>query len=111
MTAYIGGSPRAFPARYAALDLRRLVRAGNPPTLILAGIEDPLLPIADARDFARQARRHGARVRLLEFPYSGHDFNTTYHSLTNQIITGVVTRFLADATGKGQARRVDAIRR
>ncbi len=100
MAAYIGGPPRAFPQRYAALDLRRLLDAANPPTLLLAGVEDPLLPIAAARDFTRRAHALGARVRLVEFPYSGHDFNTTYHSITNQIITGSVTRFLADATDR-----------
>ena len=107
MTTYIGGPPRAVPERYAALDLRRLLDDSNPPTLILAGVEDPLLPIAAARDFTRRAHAIGARVRLVEFPYSGHDFNTTYHSITNQIITGSVTRFLADATD----RRNLAIRR
>lgn len=104
MTSYIGGSPREFPDRYAALDLRRLVRPSNPPTLILAGIEDPLLPIAAARDFNALAKAGGARVRLVAFPYSGHDFNTTYHSLTNQIITGIVTQFLATATNRSTER-------
>lgn len=107
MASYIGGPPHTFPARYAALDLRRYLGPTNPPTLLLAGIEDPLLPIAAARDFARRADAMGGRVRLIEFPYSGHDFNTTYHSITNQIITGSVTRFLADATD----RRDRAIRR
>ena len=109
MTAYIGGSPQEFPQRYAALDLRRLIRASNPPTLILAGIDDPLLPIAAARDFAALAKARGAPVRLVAFPYSGHDFNTTYHSLTNQIITGTVTQFLGEATGRsaGASQAVD----
>ncbi|GAA0660753.1 acetyl esterase/lipase [Sphingomonas insulae] len=105
MAAYIGGSPRQFPERYAALDLRRLLRPSNPPTLILAGIEDPLLPIAAVRDFTRLAQAKSAPVRLVAFPYSGHDFNTTYHSLTNQIITGIVPRFLTRATQEASNSR------
>lgn len=100
MTMYLGGSPERYPDRYAALDLRRHVDRRNPPTLILAGRDDPLLPVADVEAFTRRSRATGATVRLILFPYSGHDFNTTYGGISNQIVVGAVQQF-SQAHGGG----------
>lgn len=100
MTRYLGGSPERHPDRYAALDLRRYADPRNPPTLIMAGRDDPLLPAVAARQFADRSAAKGAKVRLILFPYSGHDFNTTYASITNQIVTGAIAKFSA-ANGAG----------
>ena len=39
-------------------------------------------------------------MRLILFPYSGHDFNTTYGGISNQIVVGVVQQF-SQAHGGG----------
>lgn len=100
MRRYLGGSPERYPERYAALDLRRYADPRNPPTLIMAGRDDPLLPAAAAQEFADRSTAKGAKVSLILFPYSGHDFNTTYGSITNQIVIGAVAQFTA-AHGAG----------
>lgn len=94
MTRYIGGPPEAYPARYAALDLRRLVAPGKPPTLILAGENDPLLPIASVEAFATRSAASGNSVDLVVLPYAGHNFNTAYHSIANQLTMETITRFM-----------------
>ena len=93
---YIGGAPDRYPDRYAAVDLRRYAATKNPPTLILAGAQDPLLPAAAAIDFARNATAAGNQVRLVMFPYSGHDFNTAFGSITNQAAIQIVAQFMTD---------------
>lgn len=96
LTRYLGGSPQQYPARYAAVDLRRLIAPGNPPTLILGGADDPLVSPEGAMDFTRRATAAGNTARLILFPYSGHDFNTAYGSITNQAILQIVAQFMAD---------------
>ncbi|KHA62673.1 hypothetical protein NI18_21535 [Sphingomonas sp. Ant20] len=38
----------------------------------------------------------GNETKLVLFPYSGHDFNTTFDSVTNQTMIQTVARFLTD---------------
>lgn len=96
LTRYIGGSPQEFPERYAAVDLRRFRFPTNPPTLILGGALDPILPPEAATDFMRKANASGLEVRQILFPYSGHDFNTTYSSITNQAVRQIIAQFIID---------------
>lgn len=96
LTRYIGGSPEQYPDRYAAIDLRRFQMPNNPPTLILGGASDPLLPSESATEFTRKATAAGLEVHHILFPYSGHDFNTTYDSITNQAILQIIAQFMID---------------
>jgi acetyl esterase/lipase len=96
LTRYIGGSPRDYPDRYAAIDLRHFQFPSNPPTLLLGGASDPLLPAEAGADFMRKANAAGLEVDQILFPYSGHDFNTTYNSITNQAIRQIVAQFMID---------------
>jgi len=96
LTRYIGGSPRDFPERYAAIDLRHFQFPSNPPTLILSGASDPLISAEAGADFVRRANAAGLEVRRILFPYSGHDFNTTYNSITNQAMRQIIARFIVD---------------
>jgi acetyl esterase/lipase len=96
LTAYLGGSPEQYPDRYAAADLRRSYGPGDPPTLILGGADDPLVPPQGAADFTRKANAAGYPVRHILFPYSGHDFNTTYDSVTNQALLQIIAQFVID---------------
>ncbi|HEX7852040.1 MAG TPA: alpha/beta hydrolase [Sphingomonas sp.] len=96
LTRYIGGSPRDYPERYAAIDLRHFQFPSNPPTLLLGGASDPLLPAEAGADFMRKANAAGLEVHQILFPYSGHDFNTTYNSITNQAMRQIIAQFIVD---------------
>ena len=96
LTSYFGGSPEQYPERYAAADLRRSLGPGNPPTLILGGANDPLVPPEGAADFTRKAGAAGYQVRHILFPYSGHDFNTTFDGVTNQALLQIIAQFMID---------------
>lgn len=96
LTRYIGGSPRDYPDRYAAIDLRHFQFPSNPPTLILGGASDPLLSAEAGGDFVRKGKAAGLDVQQILFPYSGHDFNTTYNSITNQAMRQIIAQFIVD---------------
>ena len=96
LTRYIGGSPKQYPDRYAALDLGRLRFPTNPPTLITGGAQDPILPAAAATEFVRKATAAGLPMRQILFPYSGHEFNTTYDSITNQALRQINAQFIVE---------------
>ncbi len=96
LTRYIGGSPRDYPERYAAIDLRHFQFPSNPPTLILGGASDPLLSAEAGGDFVRKGNAVGLEVHQILFPYSGHDFNTTYNSITNQAMRQIIAQFIVD---------------
>jgi acetyl esterase/lipase len=96
LTRYIGGSPRDYPERYAAIDLRHFQFPSNPPTLILGGASDPLLSAEAGGDFVRKGKAVGLEVNQILFPYSGHDFNTTYNSITNQAMRQIIAQFIVD---------------
>ncbi|MEG3176291.1 alpha/beta hydrolase [Sphingomonas sp. RB3P16] len=109
LTRFLGGPPEQFPERYAAVDLRPKQYPSNPPTLILGGAADPLLPPAAAREFTRRATAAGLNVRHILFPYSGHDFNTRYDGITNQALRQIFAQFLvAHHVGPGPARSTRA---
>lgn len=99
LSDYIGGSPEQYPERYAALNPTRYLPMPIPPTLLFAGSDDPLVPPGGAADFERKARAAGRNVRRIVFPYSGHDFNTAFGSIPDQVIRQQVLRFMEDHAG------------
>ena len=64
----------------SAVELRRI----TPPTLVMCGDRDPLVPVGQAWDLARQVR-HG---RLFVAPDSGHDVLTQQPALALEAIGG-----------------------
>lgn len=96
LTRYLGGPPEQYPERYAAVDLRPQQLPSNPPTLILGGAADPLIPPAAATEFTRRAQAAGLDVQHVLFPYSGHDFNTNFDSITNQALLQIVEQFMIE---------------
>ena len=60
-------------------------------------------------DFTRRATAAGNTARLILFPYSGHDFNTTYGSITNQAMLQIIAQF-SDQPRIGVERRIEAAR-
>jgi acetyl esterase/lipase len=64
----MGGTPREHPDRYTATSSATYLSPASPPTLLLLGEEDRLVPIAGAKRFARQARALGRTVNVLECP-------------------------------------------
>lgn len=101
--AYLGGSPERYPARYAHIDPALHIGPHAPPTLVIVGENDHLLPPHLAYRFAAKARRGGVDVRLVRFPYGQHLFDQATNSIGNQLVLGATKRFL-ESKGQGPVR-------
>ena len=66
---YPAGAPRQFAAIVADGDRRERLKAVTTPTLVIHGVDDPLVPVEGGRDTAASI----AGARLLEIPGMGHD--------------------------------------
>ncbi len=92
--AYVGGSPERYPERYAHVDPAYQIGPKAPPTLLIVGENDHLLPPDLTYRFAGQARRGGVAIDLIRFPYGQHLFDQATNSLGNQLVLGATQRFL-----------------
>jgi acetyl esterase/lipase len=95
-TYYVGGSPQQFPDRYRFVDSATHINAAAPPTLVIFGANDHLVP-PDATDrFAQQARHAGIDIESIPFPYGDHAFNLNQDGIGNQFYLGMTDKFLSE---------------
>jgi triacylglycerol lipase len=96
-TYYLGGPPQRYPDRYRAVDSGTYVSPAAPPTLVIHGDRDRLVPPQGVRAFVDKARAAGVRVELVRVPYADHAFDGfASGSLGNQARLTVTARFLRD---------------
>jgi acetyl esterase len=94
-TYYVGGSPQQFPDRYRFAASGTHINAAAPPTLVIFGANDHLVP-PDATDrFAQQASDAGVDVTSIRFPYGDHAFNLNQYGIGNQFYLGMTDQFLS----------------
>jgi acetyl esterase/lipase len=98
--AYTGGSPREFPQRYAAITSATHISPAAPPTLILMGAADHLVPTDGTYRFAGQARAAGVDVEVVAVPYADHAFDGRSGSIGQQAYRQLTAKWLRD---RGQA--------
>jgi acetyl esterase len=91
---YLGGSPQQFPDRYARTTSRSYIHASAPPTLIIVGEVDQLVPSGATLTFADAARSAGIDIRLLQVPYGQHAFDRVIGNIGDQIDRQAVLQFL-----------------
>jgi acetyl esterase len=94
--AYTGGSPQQFPDRYARISSDTYITAGAPPTLILVGEADHLVPVDGTYRFADRARAAGVDVDLVAVPYADHVFDGRRGSIGQQAYRQVTVHWLRD---------------
>lgn len=102
--AYVGGSPEQYPDRYAYIEPASNIGPQAPPTLVIVGENDHLLPAHLTYRFAAEAKRGGVDVQLVRFPYGQHLFDQATNSLGNQLVLGATRRFL-EAQGQSPTRQ------
>jgi acetyl esterase len=93
-TNYVGGSPEQFPDRYRFVASATHINAAAPPTLVIFGENDHLVPPPATVRFAEQAQRSGIKVEVVAFPYGDHAFNLNQHGIGNQFYLGMTRLFL-----------------
>ncbi len=70
------------------------VRPGLPPTLLMQGTMDHVVPSDDAPKMAAQLASAGDQYRLVQLPFTDHVFDLSWGGLSTQIGRGVVQQFL-----------------
>jgi acetyl esterase/lipase len=95
-TYYVGGSPQQFPDRYRFVASATHINAAAPPTLVILGANDHLVPPDATARFAQQARNTDIDIKSIQFPYGDHAFNLNQYGLGNQFFLGMTDRFLRE---------------
>jgi acetyl esterase/lipase len=70
--ALLGGSPASNAAMYQASSPVNHVSAQSPPTLILHGSDDPVVPVAQATALKDKLDGAGVPVQMVIYPGEGH---------------------------------------
>lgn len=81
---YTGGSPERYPERYAAGGTDNKITKGAPPTLILTGESDHVVPPKTVVHFATLARNAGIETKLVRVPYADHGFDAVDSNIGDQ---------------------------
>ncbi len=71
----VGGSPEDAAEMYDLASASTHVRPGLPPTLIIQGEYDMLVPVESARALTRQLRQADVPVDYVELPQTDHGFD------------------------------------
>jgi acetyl esterase len=94
--AYTGGTPQQFPDRYASISSATHITAAAPPTLIVLGESDHLVPVDGAYRLTEQARAAGVDVELVAVPYADHVFDGRRGSIGQQAYRQLTAHWLRD---------------
>ncbi len=94
--AYTGGSPEEFPERFAAIASATHLSPSAPPTLILLGESDHLMPTAGVYRFTDAARAAGVDVELVTVPYADHIFDARSGSIGQQAYRQLTAKWLRE---------------
>ncbi len=92
-----GGYPQDVPDAYRQASPRTYVGPDCPPTLLIHGAHDMLVPVAGTRALAAALRAAGVPVDYLELPATEHAFDLAFLRLSppGQRALWEVERFLA----------------
>lgn len=91
---FTGGSPAEFPDRYTAASPVTYVRPGLPPTLLLHGTRDHIVPYSQSTLLADRLAAAGVDHDLLALPYAEHAYDATWGDWATQISRRTLDRFL-----------------
>jgi acetyl esterase/lipase len=93
----LGGTPEEVPDRYDLLSPRHHVSAQCPPTLLLQGSHDHVVPLEPLRSLYRELDGAGVPVVYVEYPATEHAFDLVLPAVSPsaQAAWYDVARFLA----------------
>ncbi len=94
MRHYLGGSLGAFPGRYRLSSPVDHVRPSDPPTLLVHGGDDQIVPSRQSGLLAERLRAAGVSERLVELPWANHTFDFYWGGWSSQITRAALHDFL-----------------
>lgn len=96
---FLGGTPAQVPAEYAAASPIDHVAPGDPPMLLVHGLQDPLVPVGQSRAMAAALGAAGVPHQLI-LVQGGHalDFPVHYADLTHRLLEFLSTTWNDEGT-------------
>jgi acetyl esterase/lipase len=92
---FIGASPGTAPEAYRVASPLTHVAAGVPPTLLIQGGRDRVVPPGGTAALAARLEEVGVDHTLLRLDYAGHAFDVSWGGWGSQITRPVLAEFLA----------------
>ena len=84
-TSYLGGSPTDYPEAYNATNPIKHLNSNLPPTIIIAGKNDHLLPYYGQEQLAQALSNTGIINQFVSLPFTDHAFDLFPNGLSAQI--------------------------
>jgi acetyl esterase/lipase len=91
---YVGGPPAALAARYLLLSPLSHVSRHSPPTIVLHGERDRVVPVMQATRLDRALAAAGVAHETYLFPWGDHGFDANLSALATQVARAKVRDFL-----------------
>jgi acetyl esterase/lipase len=83
--SYTGGIPDEVPERYSAVWPAEHASAASPPTLMVLGSSDHMVPTTGAEDLVDVLRANGVEHDLVEIPFAEHVFDAALGGVGTQV--------------------------
>jgi len=99
MDRFLGGTRGVFPERYRLSSPVARVNPGDPPTFLVHGGEDRIVPPGQSELLAGRLRGAGVPYRLVELPWANHTFDFLWGGWGSQITRSALEGFLKDHLG------------
>ncbi|MEU4608015.1 alpha/beta hydrolase [Kribbella sp. NPDC023972] len=91
---YLGGDIGTHRGRYEAASPVTHVRSGLPPTLLIQGDRDHMIPATQAAHLAAELRAVGVQATAVTIPWAEHNFTGAWGSWGSQLMRPHVRQFL-----------------
>jgi acetyl esterase/lipase len=101
----LGGSPRTAAERYALASPITHASQDTPPTLLIHGTADGVVPVGQSVRFEKRLRNEGVAVRLLTLQKAGHSFGSGQGGEAGRQADEAALEFLGRELQAATARR------
>lgn len=91
---YTGGSPETVASEYKYIDPVNHITESTPPTLVVTGKNDHLVPFKSHVNFINKLNEYKVPNTLITIPYNDHVFDQVSNSIGGQIAFQSVSKFL-----------------
>jgi acetyl esterase len=110
MDRFVGGTPKVVPERYHLLSPVSHVDPRDPPTFLVHGGDDQIVPPGQSELLAHRLQGAGVPHRLVELPWANHTFDFRWGGWGSQISRSTLREFLKDHPAIPKATQNDPSR-
>jgi acetyl esterase/lipase len=94
LETYLGGNPQQLPELYDRASPINAVRENLPPSLLIYGKKDCIVPAKFGKKLADRLRSTGNKTIFIEIPWADHAFDAVFSGISNQLAIYHTERFL-----------------